>query len=102
MTMSDFAECAAVRRAVGAQTHDLLWLVARQGGLPVVAGLGAGICSTMAFSRVLASLFYGVQPADPKVLAIVSVTLLAVAGLAILLSAGRAAPVDPMIALRDE
>ena len=31
-----------LRRAVGAQIHDLLFLVARQDGVPVLAGLGAG------------------------------------------------------------
>jgi putative ABC transport system permease protein len=91
-----------VRRAVGAQTHDLILLVARQGGIPVVLGLVAGVVLTLAFSRVLANLLYGIQPSDPNVLAIGSIALLAVAGLAILSPARRAARVDPMIALRDE
>jgi ABC-type antimicrobial peptide transport system permease subunit len=51
---------------------------------------------------VVASLLYGVQPADPRVLALVSLTLLAVSALAMALPAGRAARVDPMVALRDE
>jgi putative ABC transport system permease protein len=91
-----------VRRAVGAQTHHLLLLVARQGGFPVLTGLGAGLCVTLAFSRLLSNLLYGIQPADPNMLALVSLALLAVAGLAILLPARRAAHVDPMVALRDE
>jgi len=91
-----------LRRAVGAQTHDLLFLIARQGGIPVLAGLAAGICLTIAFSRILANLLYGIQPADPHALVIVSLMLLAVAGLAIVLPAARAARVDPMVALRDE
>ena len=91
-----------VRKALGAQTHDLLLLIAMEGGLPVLAGLGAGIALTLAFSRVLANLLYGMESADPKGLAAVSLTLLAIAGLAIMLPAKRAAAVDPMIALRDE
>jgi predicted permease len=91
-----------VRRAVGAQTHDLLLLIAWQGGVPVLVGLGAGIALTLMFSRVLANLLYGIRPADPKVLVAVSVAMLAVAALAVLLPAGRAARVDPMTALRDE
>ena len=91
-----------LRRAVGAQTHDLLLLVARQGGRPVLAGLAAGVCLTLAFSRLLGNLLYGIQPADPNVLAIGSVALLAVAALAILSPATHAARVDPMVALRDE
>jgi ABC-type antimicrobial peptide transport system permease subunit len=91
-----------VRKAVGAQTRDLLFLVARQGGVPVLAGLSAGICLALGFGRVLTSLLYGMRAADPKVLIAVSFSLLVVAGLAILLPASRAARVDPMIALRDE
>lgn len=91
-----------VRKAVGAQALDLILLIVRQGGAPVLTGLAAGVCLALVFGRVLAKLLYGMQAADPKVLGIVSLTLLVVASLAILLPAGRAARVDPMIALRDE
>ena len=91
-----------LRRAVGAQTRDVLWLVARQGGVPVLAGLGAGICLTLAASRILANLLYGIRAVDPGALAGVSVLLLVVAVVATLLPAMRAARVDPMAALRDE
>ena len=82
--------------------HDVLLLVAWQGGVPVVAGLAAGACLTFALSRLLANLLYGIEGADPKAVAIVSFTLVVVAGLSILLPARRAASVDPMTALRDE
>jgi ABC-type antimicrobial peptide transport system permease subunit len=91
-----------LRRAVGAQTRDLLWLVVRQGGLPVLAGLAAGVWSAVAFSRLLAGLLYGIQAADPRTLAVVSLVLLAVAAVAMLRPAARAARVDPMAALRDQ
>jgi len=91
-----------VRRAVGAQTSHLLLLVARQGGIPVLAGLAAGVACVLAFSRVLLSMLYAIEPANPGLLMGVSVTLLLVACLAIALPAHRAARVDPMIALRDE
>jgi putative ABC transport system permease protein len=91
-----------VRKAVGARTNHLLLLIARQGGLSVLAGLAVGLGLTLASGRILANLLYGIQPADPKALALVAIALLAVASLAILLPAARAARVDPMIALRDE
>jgi putative ABC transport system permease protein len=90
-----------LRRAVGAQTYQLMMLVARQGGVPVVAGLATGLVATLELRRVLANLLYGIEPADPVVLATVSALLLAVAGLAIVLPARRAARVDPMVALRE-
>ncbi len=91
-----------VRRAVGAQTANLLWLVARQGGLPVIAGLLIGIGCTLAFSRILATLLYGIQPSDPETMVLVSLLLLLVAAFAMVLPARRAAQVDPMVALREE
>jgi predicted permease len=91
-----------VRRAVGAQTYHLLLLIARQGGIPVLIGLGAGLAATLAFSRAIAVLLYRIQPADPAMLAIVTLSMLAIAILAIALPATRAARVDPMVALRDD
>jgi putative ABC transport system permease protein len=91
-----------VRRAVGAQTSDLLLLVARQGGIPVLTGLVAGICCSLVFGRVLSNLLFGIQSADVRALALVSVLLVAVAAVAMALPASRAARVDPMVALRDE
>jgi putative ABC transport system permease protein len=91
-----------LRRAVGAQTRDLLLLVARQGGIPVLAGLAAGIWLTTGISRLLASLLYGIRPADPEAFAVAALILLAVACIAIVRPAARAARVDPMAALRDE
>lgn len=91
-----------VRKALGAQTHDLLFLVARQGGVPVIAGLAAGIGTALTFGKVLGKLLYGIRPADPGALATVSVALLAVAALALVLPACRAAGIDPMAALREE
>ncbi|HEY3741130.1 MAG TPA: FtsX-like permease family protein [Bryobacteraceae bacterium] len=91
-----------IRKALGAQTYSLLWLIARQGGLPIAAGLATGIVLTLVLSRILSNLLYGVQPADPVTLVFVSLILLAVASLAILSPAIHAARVDPMRALRDE
>ena len=91
-----------VRRAVGAQEHDLLLLIVRQGGGPVLIGLVVGLSLAVVFGRVISGLLYGVQTADAGVLAAAALTLVMVAGLAIALPAVRAARVDPMVALREE
>ena len=51
---------------------------------------------------MLGNLLYGIRPADPGAMAMVSMGLLAVAGAAMAMPAVRAARVDPMVALRDE
>ena len=91
-----------LRRAIGAQTGHLLTLVARQGGVPVLAGVTIGLSGALGFSRLLASLLYGTQPADPLVLAVVSFGLILVSGFAILWPARRAASIDPVIALKED
>jgi putative ABC transport system permease protein len=91
-----------VRRAVGAQTWDLVSLVARQGGTPVAAGLIGGIALTLAMSRALQSMLYGIRPADPSILILTALALAAVASVAIALPARRAARVEPTAALREE
>jgi ABC-type lipoprotein release transport system permease subunit len=53
-------------------------------------------------ARVLSSLLYGVRPHDPLVITIAPVALAAIALLACVGPAHRAASVDPMAALRQE
>lgn len=91
-----------VRRAVGAQTSDLLSLVARQAGAPVAAGIACGIAGTLAFGRLLEKLLYGVGSSDPGAMFLAAAGLGAIAVVAIAAPAIRAARVDPMTALRSE
>jgi putative ABC transport system permease protein len=91
-----------VRRAVGAQTRDLILLIARLGGIPVAAGLLTGIVCALAFGRWIASLLYGLEPDDPATFAAIPLVLLLVAALAMAVPARRASQIDPMTALREE
>jgi putative ABC transport system permease protein len=91
-----------VRRAVGAQTPDLILLVARVGGVPVAIGLAAGIGCALAFGRLMKGLLYGLKPDDPATLAAIPVVLLVVAVTAMAVPARRASRIDPMTALREE
>ena len=91
-----------VRRAVGAQTMDVLWLVARQGGRPVLAGLAAGMVGAWAAARWIQSMLFRVEPADAGVLAAASLSLLTAAVLGMAVPAWRAVRVDPVTVLRNE
>ena len=89
-----------VRMALGARPADVAGLIARQGGVPVLAGLGTGLGLAVSLGRYLSSVLYGVRPRDPLTLLGVSLVLLAVAAVATALPAYRAAKTDPVEALR--
>lgn len=91
-----------VRMALGASRSDVLKATLKQGLKLVLLGIAAGLAGALALGRILASLLYQVQPADPFSLACASLLLLAVASVACWLPARRAAKVDPMVALRYE
>jgi putative ABC transport system permease protein len=73
-----------------------------RGVVLVGVGVAVGLGASYAFSRLIASLLFGVAPNNPFTLAIVSLGLIAVALLACFLPARRATKVDPLVALRYE
>lgn len=91
-----------IRIALGARTGDILRHVIGGGLRTVAVGVAAGVVLSLAAGRLVAALLFGVQPNDVRVLGLVSATLVAVAVLAALAPAWRAARVDPAIALRAE
>jgi putative ABC transport system permease protein len=91
-----------IRMALGATRSSVLVSVLRQGLIVASIGVAAGVIGSLAATRVLSSLLYGVSSTDPLTLAAVSLVLIAVALLATYLPARRAARIDPMAALRCE
>jgi len=61
-----------------------------------------GVAGAYALTRLLASLLFGVTPADPLTFGIVALVFVGVACAASYLPARRAAAVDPIIAMRAE
>ncbi len=91
-----------VRRALGAQDRDVLTMIVRRGLVLMVIGASIGLAASVALSRVLSNLLFGVSVIDPATLAGVVALLLAVALLACYQPARRATKVDPIVALRNE
>jgi predicted permease len=91
-----------IRMALGARPRDVLGMVLRGALKLALAGVGAGLLAGLALGRLMSSLLFGVGSFEPAVFTLAPLLLLAVACLASLLPARRAALVDPMVALRYE
>jgi ABC-type antimicrobial peptide transport system permease subunit len=66
------------------------------------SGAVLGIGAALLLMRLMRSLLFGVSPADPAILAAVSLLLIFTALVACVIPARRAASIDPMRALRNE
>jgi putative ABC transport system permease protein len=91
-----------IRRALGAQTTDVLRMVLRQALGLVSVGIALGVAGALAMTRVLSSLLYGVKPTDLATFISVTLLLAGVALIASYLPGRRATRVDPTEALRAE
>jgi predicted permease len=91
-----------VRLALGAQPGTVRALFIRQGLLLALLGGILGLVSSVALSRWMSSLVYGVTALDPLTYALAGAALVAGAVLASVVPARRAASVDPMVTLRSD
>jgi putative ABC transport system permease protein len=101
-TVSQRTKEIGVRMALGAAPRDVLWLILRQGLALGAIGLAIGLAGSLALTRFLSSLLYGVSATDPLTFLGVSLLLAATTLLACYIPARRAALTDPLTSLRRE
>jgi predicted permease len=91
-----------VRIALGAQRSQVVWMVLRGSLLLCAGGIVVGVPLAMLAGRGLENLLYGMKALDMTsyLFAIVGVVIVALFASAV--PAGRAASVDPLLALRTE
>jgi ABC-type antimicrobial peptide transport system permease subunit len=92
----------SVRLALGATPGKVVWLVLRQGMVPVTVGVALGVAGALGLTNLLAHLLYSVSPLDPAAFVVAPLVLVGVALGAMLPPAWRASRVNPMAALRAE
>jgi putative ABC transport system permease protein len=91
-----------VRIALGAGSGDILRMILGQGLRTIFIGVAIGIAGSLALTRALESLLFGVTATDPLTFGAVTLLLVGAALFACYIPARRAMRVDPMIALRYE
>jgi ABC-type antimicrobial peptide transport system permease subunit len=91
-----------IRMALGAQTGAVLKLTVGQGMKFVLGGVALGLVASLALTRLLSSMLFGLSTFDPLTFAVTTLLLTLVALSACWIPAWRATKVDPMTALRCE
>ena len=88
--------------ALGAGRPEVIHLVMREALVLTAVGLGVGLVSALALTRLLRTLLFQVTPTDPSTLVLVSCLVAVAAALAAYSPALRATKINPVQALRYE
>jgi predicted permease len=91
-----------LRMALGAQRSDVLGMIVRRGLTLALIGVGTGIVISIAITRLLSGMLFGIPPTDPVTFAATAALLLFVGIAASCVPAFRAARMDPMKTLREQ
>jgi putative ABC transport system permease protein len=89
-----------VRMALGASRASALWLIIRDAGIMVAAGMLVAAPATLALKRLVEAQLFGVHALHAPTIVFAALVLVAVSMGAAMLPAWRAATVNPIDALR--
>jgi predicted permease len=92
----------AIRMALGATRSKIIGMVMREASAMVLMGLSFGTALALALADFIRNQLFGLNPHDPRTLAVASCALAAAAGMAGLIPALRASSANPTSALRPE
>ena len=91
-----------IRIALGARAADVTRLIVGEGMRPAVTGVAIGLIGSLAATRLMSRLLFGLSAADPLTFAAVAALMVCLALAACWVPARRAARTDPIHALRSE
>jgi predicted permease len=91
-----------IRMALGAERRDVIRLVLGESLTLVALGVGIGLATALATTRLISAQLFGLAPTDPLTIAMATLLLVGVAALGSYLPARKAAQTDPMLVLRNE
>ena len=91
-----------IRMALGAKSGEVLWMVLQETVALLVLGIAIGVPVTLAATRLVASLLFGLTPFDLPTVTMAALSIAVVTIIAGYLPARRATKVDPLVALRYE
>jgi len=91
-----------IRVALGASVARILTLVLRNGMLLTLIGIVMGIAGSLVLTKVISGLLYGITATDTPTYIATVLLFAAVALIATLIPARRAATIDPAVAIRHE
>jgi len=96
------AQEMAIRMALGSQRSGIMRLVLVSGAKLGAAGCGIGAIAAVLATRLLRSMLFEVDPVDPAVIALATISIFLIALAASAIPARRAASIEPVEALRTE